>query len=196
MSLSIIESKLSEKDRTNPTVQLLLEINRQQAEEIQQLKDEINRLKKHPRKPNIKPSNLEKKNKAKSKKGKRAGSKKKDKTAELKIHKNKEIEPDHIPTGSRFIAYRDFVVQNIKIEPCNIRYRLKVYETPDGNYVVGKLPENLNGKHFGPDLIQFILYQYYHCHVTQPLLLEQLREIGIDISSGYLTLQRNIFVDL
>lgn len=186
MSLSIIESKLSEKERTNPTVQLLLEINRQLVEEIQQLKDEINRLKKHPRKPNIKPSNLEKKNKAKSNKGKRAGSKKKDKTAELKIHKNKEIEPDLIPAGSRFIAYRDFVVQNIKIEPCNIRYRLKVYETPDGNYVVGKLPENLNGKHFGPDLIQFILYQYYHCHVTQPLLLEQLHEIGIDISSGYL----------
>jgi hypothetical protein len=42
MSLSIDESKLSEKDRANPTVQLLLEIIRQQAEEIQQLKDEIN----------------------------------------------------------------------------------------------------------------------------------------------------------
>jgi hypothetical protein len=26
----------------------------------------------------------------------------------------------------------------------------------------------------------------YHCHVTQPLLLEQLHEIGIDISAGHL----------
>jgi len=25
-------------------------------------------------------------------------------------------------------------------------------------------------------LIRFILYQYYQCHVTQPLLLEQLQE--------------------
>jgi hypothetical protein len=150
----------------------LLEIIRQQAEEIQQLKDEINRLKKHPRKPNIKPSSLEKKNKAKSKKAKRAGSEKMFKTAELEIHKNQEIEPNHIPVGSRFISYRDFVVQDIKLAPFNTRYRLKVYETPDGSYVVGKLPENLNGKHFVPALIQFVLYQYCHCHVTQPLFLE------------------------
>jgi hypothetical protein len=35
-------------------------IIQQQAEQIQQLKDEIARLKDHPRKPNIKPSSLEK----------------------------------------------------------------------------------------------------------------------------------------
>jgi hypothetical protein len=186
MSLSIDESKLSEEDRANPTIQLLLEIIRQQAEEIQRLKDEINRLKNNPRKPKIRPSNLEKKKKSKSNKGKRAGSEKKIKTTKLTIHDNQEIEPDHIPAGSMFIAYRDFVVQDIKIEPRNTRYRLKVYETPDGNHVVGKLPEYLNGRHFGPALIRFVLYQYYHCHVTQPLLLEQLHEMGIDISSGYL----------
>lgn len=186
MKLSIDESKLSEEDRNNPTVQLLLEIIRQQAEVIEQLKDEINRLKKHPRKPKIKPGNLEKKKKAKSKRGIRAGSEKKSKTVELEIHNEEKIEPDHIPAGSRFIDYRDFVVQDIKIEAYNTRYRLKVYETPEGEYIVGKLPENIDGKHFGPSLIRFILYQYYHCHVTQPLLLEQLHEIGIDISSGHL----------
>ena len=143
-------------------------------------------LKKHPHRPKIKPSNLEKKKKAKSKRGKRAGSAKKSKTVELEIHNEEKIEPDHIPAGSRFIDYRDFVVQDIKIEAYNTRYRLKVYETPDGDYIAGKLPENLNGKHFGPSLIRFVLYQYYHCHVTQPLLLEQLHEIGIDISSGHL----------
>jgi hypothetical protein len=187
MKLSIDESKLSAEDKKNPTIQLLLEINRQQAEFIRQLKDEINRLKKHPRKPKIKPSNLEKKEKTGSKKGgKRAGSEKKSKTAEIEIHHVEKIEPDYIPSDSIFIGYRDFVVQDIKIEPSNTRYRLKVYETPDGEYIYGKLPENLNGKHFGPSLIRFVLYQYYHCHVTQPLLLEQLHEIGIDISSGYL----------
>ena len=40
--------------------------------------------------------------------------------------------------------------------------------------------------HFGSTLKTYILYQYYHCHVTQPLLLEQLREWGLDISSGQL----------
>jgi len=193
MNISIDESKLSEKDKKDPRIQLLLKIIGQQAEVIQQqseilqqLRDEINRLKKHPRKPKMKPSNLEKKKKAGSKRGKRSGSEKKSKTAKLEIHNVEKIEPDHIPFGSRFIAYRDFVVQDIKIEPYNTRYRLKVYETPEGSHIVGKLPSNLNGKHFGPSLIRFILYQYYHCHVTQPLLLEQLHEIEIAISSGYL----------
>ena len=39
---------------------------------------------------------------------------------------------------------------------------------------------------FGPTLRSFILYQYHHQRVTQPLLLQQLREWGIDISSGQL----------
>jgi len=34
--------------------------------------------------------------------------------------------------------------------------------------------------------MSYILYQYHHCHVTQPLLLEQLWEWGVDISSGQL----------
>ena len=72
------------------------------------------------------------------------------------------------------------------MQPHNIRYRLKVYETADGGYVSGKLPANLQDSHFGPAMIRFVLYQYYHCHVTQPLLLEQLHEVGIDISAGHL----------
>src|SRR4051794_39841322 len=38
--------------------------------------------------------------------------------------------------------------------------------------------------HFGPTLIGYILYQYHRGHVTQPLLREQLPELGIDISAG------------
>ena len=33
-------------------------------------------------------------------------------------------------------------------------------------------------------LRSYILYQHHHCQVTQPLLHEQLREWGIDISTG------------
>jgi hypothetical protein len=52
---------------------------------------------------------------------------------------------------------------------------------------VAPLPAELvPGSHFGPDLICFILHQYHHQHVTQPLLLEQLHQLGIDISAGEL----------
>lgn len=53
--------------------------------------------------------------------------------------------------------------------------------------LVGKLPAKISGQHFGPQLRNFVLYQYYHAHVTQPLLLEQLREWKIDISAGQLS---------
>jgi hypothetical protein len=183
------------EDQKNPLVLQLLDIIdqqnhllQQQAEQIQQLRDEIARLKNQPPRPKIQPSRLEKKRKKKHKasKGKRPGSEKRHKTAELEIHDDKPIEPEHIPPGSTFRYYKPWVVQDLRMEPHNIRFRLKVYETPGGGYVMGKLPAYYENRHYGPPLIRFILYQYYQCHVTQPLLLEQLQEMGFEISAGQL----------
>ncbi|MCP4407331.1 MAG: transposase, partial [Gammaproteobacteria bacterium] len=41
--------------------------------------------------------------------------------------------------------------------------------------------------HWGQELNSFILYQYHQQHVTQPLLLEYLHDLGVDISSGQLS---------
>ena len=200
MKAILIPPTIPEDEKSPLVLQLLALIEhqgsiiQQQAEQIQQLKDEIARLKNQPPRPKIEPSSLEKKKKGKPNrpKGKRPGSKKRHKTAKLKIHKDKPIEPEHIPAGSEFRYYKPFVVQDLKLEAYNTRYRLKVYQAPDGSYVSGKIPAYLNGGHYGPTLIRFALYQYYHCHVTQPLLLEQLHELDIDISTGQLN---NILIE-
>ncbi|CAG0909196.1 unnamed protein product, partial [Cyprideis torosa] len=70
----------------------------------------------------------------------------------------------------------------------NTRYRLETWITPEGERLQGELPSELHGRHFGPDLVSFIIYQHHHCQTTQPLLLEQLREYGIDISAGQIEL--------
>jgi len=80
--------------------------------------------------------------------------------------------------------YRDVVIQDLLIQSINTCYKLAQYETPDGNYVSGQLPEHLKGSHFGATLVGFIQHQYHHQHVTQPLILENLRELGVDISAG------------
>ena len=58
--------------------------------------------------------------------------------------------------------------------------------TADGQVLSGQLPAGLragkHGRHFGPNLLSYILYQHHHCQVTQPLL----REWGIRLSSGQL----------
>ena len=82
-----------------------------------------------------------------------------------------------------FKEYHDWVVQDIVFKPYNTVFRLERWEGPNGEYIVGKLPPEFVDSHFGSTLRSFILYQYYHCHVTQPLILEQLQEKDIDILS-------------
>ena len=185
---------IPEEEKT-PTILQLLEIIEQisviilsQAEEIQLLKDEIARLKGQKPKPKIRPSKLEKdrKKKKKSSSGKRAGSRKREKTPNLVIHEHISVPPESIPPDSIFKGCQSYTVQGIKILPHNVCYLLERWETPDGKNIVGKLPPHVQG-HYDFELKSYILYQYFHCHVTQPLLLEQLWEWGVDISAGQLS---------
>jgi hypothetical protein len=89
-----------------------------------------------------------------------------------------------VPTGSIFKGYQDYVVQDLIIQPNNTCYRLEQWQRGDGSYVIAKAPGT---GHFGPTLVSYILYQYHHQHVTQPLLLEQLLELGVEISAGQLS---------
>jgi hypothetical protein len=170
---------------------LIEEANRLQ-EENAHLKDCVTILKGEKKRPTFKPSRMNEeagqadiKVLAEGQKAKRPGSQKKSKTVQLKIDHDCIIEPtEPVPPGSRFKGYRDFTVQDIVITAKNTRYRLAHWQTPDGRHLTGQLPKALQGCHFGPDLVAYILYQHHHCHVTQPLLHEQLREWGVDISAG------------
>ena len=171
----------------HPFVQGLILIIEQQAKEIEELKAEIRMLKEHPSKPNIKPSNLEKPQEPPSDdanesngvhKGKRA------KKPNLPIDRTEKIKARDVPEGSVFKGYKKIIIQDIIIKRENILYKLEMWRTPDGKYLYGKLPESLQGTDFGTTLKSFILHQHYQCHVTQPLLHEQLKGFGIDISTG------------
>jgi hypothetical protein len=178
------------KDEVTPIVSELIEYIKQQGDMIQGLKDEIAILKGQKPKPKIRPSNLDKetnKRKKKVQSKKRSGSEKKSKTKNLEIHEDKIIEPEFIPKDSEFKGYQDFVVQDLIIKSWNIRYRKARYKTPAGDYIMGELPNNVFKSHFGSTLTAFILYQYYHGHVTQPLLFEQLKDYGVNISTGQLS---------
>ena len=179
-------------------IEHLLEENRTQADIIQRMRDEIAVLKGQKAKPKFKPSGMEAEtepdgdadgsaadDKDDGREGKRAGSSKRSKTQQLTIHETIKVAPQApIPEHARFKGYRDFVVQDLRIQPHNTRYRLEVWQTPDGERLLGELPADLNGGHFGPELRRYALYQHHHCQVTQPLLHEQLCEWGIDISVG------------
>ena len=192
----------------------LVEENRRQAETIQQLRDEIAHLKGEKGKPKFKASGMNE-NAGTDSDGddeddagsdttdpqkKRPGSQKRSKKKTLPIHETQIVAPEaEIPAGSKFKGYDDFIVQEIRFEAHNICYRRELWQTPEGAWLRGELPAYQKGQSFGPSLRQFVLYQHHHCQVTQPLLHEQLTEIGVDISSGQidalLSKRNEVFID-
>jgi Transposase IS66 family len=175
------------QDRS-PLVESLLGIIRVQQDRIQQLeetvqllRDEIAILKGQKPRPDIKPSLLESRQPktARPEGSKRPGSAKRPKTAELHIHHEVPLHPVGLPIGSTFRGYEPYVVQELIIKNENTRYLRARYDFP-----VAVLP--VEGGHFGANLITYILDQYHQAQVTEPLLLEQLWEYGIDISAGQL----------
>lgn len=184
------------EERT-PLVESLLGIIRQLLDRVQQLeetnqqlRDEIARLKGLKPRPEIKPSMLEAKPKTEGKEGgKRPGSAKRPKTAELVIHREERLYPEVIPVGATFRGFEPYVVQELIINNENTRYLRARYDLPEGGSVLAPFPQGVlpvEGGHFGARLITYILDQYHQAQVTEPLLLEQLWEYGIDISTGQL----------
>jgi hypothetical protein len=183
-----------EAGERTPLVEQLLRVLRDLQKENEQLRAEIDRLKGLPELPRRrpapstlndpqgKPSQLHKKKK-KRRRGKRPGSAKRAKTEQLEIHETVPLRPAGLPEGAEFVDYQDYVVQDLKIHAHNTRYRRGRYRLPDGSFSTAALPEHVSG-HFGADLRSFVLHQHYHNHVTQPLLYEQLQELGVDISTG------------
>lgn len=184
------------------TLKLVLEICHRQQERIllleeavAVLKDEVAVLKGEKSRPKIKPSSLNKDCKdndddkkesgggtSQTKRGKPTRSK----TQEIEIHDKQIIYPEHIPAGSVFKGYEDYVVQDIEIKPKNTKFRRARFETPDGKYIVGELPKSIQGHHFGSEVRSYIISQYYQQHVPQKLILKQLWEFGVVISAGQL----------
>ncbi len=200
---------IPEEEQT-PGARLLMAFIEQQQEtiqkqqtEIEALKAEVARLKKLPKKPKIRPSTLPKDDDepehddnddpgASGQGGttddqKEKTTKPRKHKKKLTIHKTEVIKPDNLPERSRLLGYEDYTIQDLLIQPHNTRYRLARYRTPDGKTLIGALPEELLGSHFGIILKSYIIYQYYHQRVTQPLILQELTEWGIDIFRGQIS---------
>ena len=167
------------------------EIISKQQERIAKLEEKVNSLdeelkvaKKLKGKPKIRPSTLNQAEKTPKKSGKRPGSDKRSKKLNFVVDEERIIEPEQeLPEGATLNGYREYDVQDLILKRHNIRFLLAEYVTVEGKTIVGKLPDQYRG-HYGPTLISFTLSQHHQCRVPQNLILEQLRELGIDISAG------------
>jgi hypothetical protein len=192
MKMELPEIKPEER---TPLVEALLGIIRQLLDRVQELeqtvqelRDENARLKGQTRRPDIKPSSLEKSTKNQEKKEPSQRGKAK-RPPELRIDREVRLHLDDLPPGAKLKGYEPYVVQNLIIQTETTRYLRGRYELPDGSSVLTPLPAGVlpaAGGHFSVDLIRYCLDQYHQAQVTEPLLLEQLWEYGVCISAGQL----------
>ena len=153
-------------------------------EKIKILEDELAKLRKTPKRPKFRPNGMQPRER---------GKKSRDNTDKIPPSDNaslakKEtseviVKPLNIPDGSRFKGYQAFTIQDISLVAKEIIYKLEVWQSPNGDILRGKLPEELKGQHFGSTLRAFTTNLYAQ-GMTQPAIHEFLRSIGIDLSSG------------
>jgi Transposase IS66 family len=172
---NVIESQQQQIEALTVKVQ-------EQEKRIEQLEAEIRTYKKLKGKPQLSASKLNESTEGSPATGKGFG--KRSKKLDFNVDEWCKIQPKEIPEGSKFNGYRTYDVQEIVLQRRNIRFQLAEYVTLDGKTVVGELPEAFKSGHFGPKLVSYILYQHYQCRVPQPLIYEQLRDLGIEISVG------------
>ena len=132
--MPLILPDIPEADATS-LVRQLLEIIRSQQERIQQLEDEIARLKGLKTRPVIAPSRLETPPRQPPQPGqKRPGSAKRPKAAQLIITDEVVVPVPDVPPESTFKGYEDFIVQDIIVQPRTVLNRRERWQLASGEY--------------------------------------------------------------
>jgi Transposase IS66 family len=178
----LVESLLGIIDLLHQRVQTL-------EESVHQLRDEIAVLKGQSPRPKIAPSQLTKPTPLPTAPDqKRPGSDKRAKNASFLTPIEVRIPFPDRPPGAVSNGYEEYFVQELVLQAKVTRYLRERILLPDGSTRLAPLPDDvLPGLHFGPGLLGFVLDQHNQCNVTQGKLLEQLHDLGIDISAGELS---------
>jgi hypothetical protein len=157
--------------------------------EIQQLRDEVNRLKGEQGQPKIKGNTPKPPPTDHSSENERHQSRqrhKKSKKAEIQIDREQvvEVDPLVLPKDAKFKGYEDVVVQDILLRTDNILFhKQKYYSAWTRKTYLAELPRGYEGQ-FGPGIKAMTLAFYFGIGTSEPKIQEFFENVGVQISAG------------
>ena len=185
-------------------VEVLVEINAAQGKTIQELKDEVNRIKGEQGKPDIRKQKtsadaIDPKHSSEADRNKRGEQKtrakktKKKKTVKIDRRVDCDVDKDCLPPDAKFQGYETRVVQDLKIITDNVEFRVAVYYSKSlKKTFLGKLPDGYKGE-FGPGIRSLVITLYRDSGMTEPAIARFLKTFGIQIAKS--TISRMITED-
>jgi hypothetical protein len=173
-------------------VESLVVENETVREENEQLRQENRRLKGEPKLPDVprtkKPSKDISSEKERRKRIQKRSAKRQDnrtfKDVQVQEEKICPVDFGDLPEDARFMGYDDVVVQDLRIAPHNIKFRRELYYSRrHDRWYRGLLPSGYQGE-FGPHLKSLVIAMKYAGNMSEPKILEFLRNFDVQISAA------------
>ena len=163
----------------------------QLREERQRLRDEVARLKGEQGQPRILPK---RQHSSEQERRLPRGERRRHAAHEAVRIDRTETRPveEALPPDAEFKGYAEVVVQDVRLETDNVRFRLAKYYAPStGKSYQAPLPAGYHGG-FGPGLRTLVLYLSYQTHTSQAKIRSLLTSLGVQIGTG--TIARMLLV--
>src|SRR5208282_3483116 len=93
----------------------------------------------------------------------------------------RHVDPPRRPDDAAFVGYEDVVVQDLRIQSHNIRYRLELWDSSSQGRIRGALPPGVRGE-YGPELKALLVSLKYVAGTSLPRAHEFVEHFGVVIS--------------
>lgn len=162
---------------------------RAQADEIQRLRDQNNRLKGEQGKPDIKPNKAARQLSSEAERAVPKPRRKRAKRASLRVDRQLIVPIDRsaLPPDAQFKGYQSVVVQDVVLTTDTVRLlKAKYYSPCQHRTYIAPAPPGYEGQ-FGPGVKALVLTLYFDSGRSEPIIRALLTQAGVQISSGQIS---------
>ena len=158
-------------------------------ETVQELRDEVARLKGEQGKPIVRPQPTPRQHSSDAERPADPRRSLPHRERRLVVDRDevRRVDPRTLPADATLKGHDPFVVQEVVLHTDTVRYlREKWYAASTGRTYLAALPAGVSD-HFGPQVKALVLMLYHASGLSEPKILELLGSVGLQVSAGTLS---------